>query len=276
MASLKQQIDRAVSVVRERVSLAPQVAIILGSGLGALAGEVRADAVIPYAEIPGFPRSTVEGHAGNLLVGRLEGRAVAVMQGRAHFYEGYSLADVVFPVRVIRALGARVLLVSNAAGGINRLWSSGDLMIIADHINFMGSNPLMGPNDPDLGPRFPDMSQAYDPDLIALAERAALAEGIAIRKGVYAGVHGPSYETPAELRMLRGWGADAVGMSTVPEVIAARHMGMRVLGITAITDMATGEQIKTVTHEDVMAVAREIEPKFIRVVKRIVREMKLP
>ncbi|TMJ10944.1 MAG: purine-nucleoside phosphorylase [Bacillati bacterium ANGP1] len=276
MASLKQQIDRAVSVVRERVSLAPQVAIILGSGLGALAGEVRADAVVPYAEIPGFPRSTVEGHAGNLLVGRLEGRAVAVMQGRAHFYEGYSLADVVFPVRVIRALGARVLLVSNAAGGINRLWSSGDLMIIADHINFMGSNPLMGPNDPDLGPRFPDMSQAYDPDLIALAERAALAEGIAIRKGVYAGVHGPSYETPAELRMLRGWGADAVGMSTVPEVIAARHMGMRVLGITAITDMATGEQIKTVTHEDVMAVAREIEPKFIRVVKRIVREMKLP
>ena len=276
MASLKQQIDRAVSVVRERVSLAPQVAIILGSGLGALAGEVRADAVVPYAEIPGFPRSTVEGHAGNLLVGRLEGRAVAVMQGRAHFYEGYSLADVVFPVRVIRALGARVLLVSNAAGGINRLWSSGDLMIIADHINFMGSNPLMGPNDPDLGPRFPDMSQAYDPDLIALAERAALAEGIAIRKGVYAGVHGPSYETPAELRMLRGWGADAVGMSTVPEAIAARHMGMRVLGITAITDMATGEQIKTVTHEDVMAVAREIEPKFIRVVKRIVREMKLP
>jgi len=276
VASLKQQIDRAVSVVRERVSLAPQVAIILGSGLGALAGEVRADAVVPYAEIPGFPRSTVEGHAGNLLVGRLEGRAVAVMQGRAHFYEGYSLADVVFPVRVIRALGARVLLVSNAAGGINRLWSSGDLMIIADHINFMGSNPLMGPNDPDLGPRFPDMSQAYEPDLIALAERAALAEGIAIRKGVYAGVHGPSYETPAELRMLRGWGADAVGMSTVPEVIAARHMGMRVLGITAITDMATGEQIKTVTHEDVMAVAREIEPKFIRVVKRIVREMKLP
>ena len=270
---LKQQIDRAVSVVRRRTSLTPQVAIILGSGLGALAGEVRADAVVPYAEIPGFPRSTVEGHAGNLLVGRLEGRAVAVMQGRAHFYEGYSLADVVFPVRVMRALGAPVLLVSNAAGGINRLWSSGDLMIIADHINFMGSNPLMGPNDPDLGPRFPDMSQAYEPELIALAERAALAEGIPIRKGVYAGVHGPSYETPAELRMLRVWGADAVGMSTVPEVIAARHMAMRVLGITAITDMATGEQVKTVTHEDVIAAARELEPKFIRLVKRIVKEM---
>ncbi|TMI75195.1 MAG: purine-nucleoside phosphorylase [Bacillati bacterium ANGP1] len=270
---LKQQIDRAVSVVRRRTSLTPQVAIILGSGLGALASEVSADAVIPYGEIPGFPRSTVEGHAGNLIVGRLEGKAVAAMQGRAHFYEGYSLADVVFPVRVMRALGAPVLLVSNAAGGINRLWSSGDLMIIADHINFMGSNPLMGPNDPDLGPRFPDMSQAYEPELIALAERAALAEGIPIRKGVYAGVHGPSYETPAELRMLRVWGADAVGMSTVPEVIAARHMAMRVLGITAITDMATGEQVKTVTHEDVIAAARELEPKFIRLVKRIVKEM---
>jgi len=270
---LKQQIDRAVSVVRRRTSLTPQVAIILGSGLGALASEVSADTIIPYGEIPGFPRSTVEGHAGNLIVGRLEGKAVAAMQGRAHFYEGYSLADVVFPVRVMRALGAPVLLVSNAAGGINRLWSSGDLMIIADHINFMGSNPLMGPNDPDLGPRFPDMSQAYEPELIALAERAALAEGIPIRKGVYAGVHGPSYETPAELRMLRVWGADAVGMSTVPEVIAARHMAMRVLGITAITDMATGEQVKTVTHEDVIAAARELEPKFIRLVKRIVKEM---
>ena len=270
---LKQQIDRAVSVVRRRTSLTPQVAIILGSGLGGLASEVSADTIIPYGEIPGFPRSTVEGHAGNFIVGRLEGKAVVAMQGRAHFYEGYSLADVVFPVRVMRALGAPVLLVSNAAGGINRLWSSGDLMIIADHINFTGSNPLMGPNDPDLGPRFPDMSQAYEPELIALAERAALAEGIPIRKGVYAGVHGPSYETPAELRMLRVWGADAVGMSTVPEVIAARHMAMRVLGITAITDMATGEQVKTVTHEDVIAVARELEPKFIRLVKRIVKEM---
>ena len=270
---LKQQIDRAVSVVRRRTSLTPQVAIILGSGLGALASEVSADTIIPYGEIPGFPRSTVEGHAGNLIVGRLEGKGVVAMQGRAHFYEGYSLADVVFPVRVMRALRAPVLLVSNAAGGINRLWSSGDLMIIADHINFMGSNPLMGPNDPDLGPRFPDMSQAYEPELIALAERAALAEGIPIRKGVYAGVHGPSYETPAELRMLRVWGADAVGMSTVPEVIAARHMAMRVLGITAITDMATGEQVKTVTHEDVIAAARELEPKFIRLVKRIVKEM---
>lgn len=272
---LKQQVENAAAFVRQRTTLTPHLAIILGSGLGPLAGEIRADATIPYAEIPGFPQPTVEGHAGNLIVGRLEGKAVVAMQGRAHFYEGYALAQIVFPTRVMRALGAQVLLVSNAAGGINRQWHAGDLMIIADHINFFGTNPLIGPNDADLGPRFPDMSQAYDPALIALAERAALAEAISIRKGVYAGVPGPSYETPAELRMLRGWGADAVGMSTVPEVIAARHMGMRVLGLTAVTDMATGERIVTISHDEVIAVAKEIEPRFIRLVKRIVREMDL-
>ncbi len=272
---LRQQIEQAAALVRGRARVSPDLAIILGSGLGALAGEIRAEATIPYAEIPGFPRATVEGHAGNLIAGRLEGKAVVAMQGRVHYYEGRPLADVVFPVRVMRALGARVLLVSNAAGGINRQWSAGDLMIISDHINFMGGNPLMGPNDPALGPRFSDMSQAYDPVLIALAERAAASEGIAVRKGIYVGVHGPSYETPAELRMLRGWGADAVGMSTVPEVIAARHMGMRVLGITAVTDMATGEHVAPVSHEEVIAVARQVEPAFIRLVKRIVREMTL-
>lgn len=273
--SLRQQIENAATFVRSRTSVRPNLAIILGSGLGALAGEIKADATIPYAEIPGFPRVTVEGHAGNLIIGRLESKLAVAMQGRAHYYEGHTLADVVFPVRVMRALGAQVLLVSNAAGGLNRQWSAGDLMIIADHINFLGGNPLMGPNDPALGPRFPDMSQAYDPELIALAERAARAEDILVRKGIYVAVHGPSYETPAELRMLRGWGADAVGMSTVPEVIAARHMAMRVLGITAITDMATGEQIEAVTHEGVIAVAKAIEPTFIRLVKRIVREMTL-
>jgi len=270
---LRERLNAAVSYIGTRARTTPQVAIILGSGLGALAEQIDAEARLPYAEIPGFPESTVEGHAGRLIVGTLEGKTVVAMQGRVHFYEGYTLADVVFPVRVMRRLGAAVLLVSNAAGGINRQWHRGDLMIIADHINFMGSNPLIGPNDPLLGPRFPDMSQAYDPELIALAERAALAEGIPIRKGVYVGVHGPSYETPAELRMLGRWGADAVGMSTVPEVIAARHMGMRVLGITAITDMATGEQVLPVSHEEVMAAARELEPRFIRLVRRIVREM---
>lgn len=273
--STREQIEQAAAFVRQRTKVRPQIALILGSGLGALAGEIEADAAISYAEVPHFPRSTVEGHTGRLVLGRLEGKAVVAMQGRVHFYEGYPLQAVVFPVRVMRALGAGALLVSNAAGGINRQWNRGDLMIIADHINFFGSNPLIGPNDSDLGPRFPDMSQPYDPEFIALAERAALAESIPIRKGVYVGVHGPSYETLAELRMLGRWGADAVGMSTVPEVIAARHMGMRVLGITAITDMATGEQVAQVTHEEVIAAAREVEPKFIRLVKRIVREMTL-
>lgn len=273
--NVREQIDQAAAFVRQRTKVKPQIGMILGSGLGGLAREIDADAAIPYAEIPNFPRSTVEGHSGQLVLGRLEGKPVVAMQGRVHFYEGYTLQQVVFPVRVMRALGAGVLLVSNAAGGINRQWYRGDLMIIADHINFFGSNPLIGPNDPDLGPRFPDMSQPYDPEFIALAERAATADGITVRKGVYVGVHGPSYETPAELRMLGRWGADAVGMSTVPEVIAARHMGMRVLGITAITDMATGEQVQQVTHEEVMAVAKEVEPKFIRLVRRIVREMRV-
>ncbi|MBI2972199.1 MAG: purine-nucleoside phosphorylase [Armatimonadetes bacterium] len=273
--NVREQIDQAAAFVRQRTKVKPQIGMILGSGLGALAREIDADAAIPYAEIPNFPRSTVEGHSGQLVLGRLEGKPVVAMQGRVHFYEGYTLQQVVFPVRVMRALGAGVLLVSNAAGGINRQWYRGDLMIIADHINFFGSNPLIGPNDPDLGPRFPDMSQPYDPEFVALVERAATAEGITVRKGVYVGVHGPSYETPAELRMLGRWGADAVGMSTVPEVIAARHIGMRVLGITAITDMATGEQVQQVTHEEVMAVAKEVEPKFIRLVKRIVREMQM-
>ncbi len=271
--SIHEQVEAAATFIRARTKVAPRIALILGSGLGALAGEIQVDATIPYGEIPAFPRSTVEGHAGQLVLGRLEGKAVAAMQGRVHFYEGYPLAQVVFPIRVMRALGAAVLIVSNAAGGINRQWRAGDLMIIADHINFMGTNPLMGPNESVLGPRFPDMSAAYDRELVELAERTALGEGILIRKGIYVGVPGPSYETPAELRMLARWGADAVGMSTVPEVIAARHMGMRVLGITAITDMATGEQVQAVTHEEVIAVAKQVEPKFIRLVKRVVREM---
>lgn len=273
--TLGEQINQASSFVRQRTKIKPKIALILGSGLGALAHEIEAEATLPYAEIPNFPPSTVEGHSGQFVVGQLEGKAVVAMAGRVHFYEGYTMQQVVFPIRVMHALGAEALIVSNAAGGINRQWHRGDLMIIADHINFFGTNPLIGPNDPDLGPRFPDMSQPYDPEFIALAERSAASDGAVIRKGVYVGVSGPSYETLAELRMLRGWGADAVGMSTVPEVIAARHLGMRVLGITAITDMATGEQVQQVTHEEVIAVAKEVEPKFIRLVKRIVREMQL-
>lgn len=260
----------AAGAIRRSVARTPEVAVILGSGLGALASEVSADAAIAYKEIPHFPCPRVEGHAGRLVVGTLEGRSVAVMQGRAHFYEGYSMAEVVFPVRVLHALGARVLIVSNAAGGLNRQWQAGDLMVITDHINFMGANPLVGPNEAELGPRFPDMSAAYDKDLVALTETAALGLGITLRRGIYVGVSGPSYETPAELRMLARWGADAVGMSTVHEVIAARHAGMRVLGLTAITDMATGEAVAPVTHEEVLAVARGLEPRFVRLVRRII------
>lgn len=252
----------------------PEVAIILGSGLGGLADEVSAEVTIGYGEIPHFPSPGVEGHAGRLVTGTLEGRLVAVMQGRAHFYEGHTMAEVAFPVRVLRALGAGILVVTNAAGGLNRQWHTGDLMVISDHINFMGTNPLIGPNEPELGPRFPDMSAAYDRELVAVAEAAALDLGMPLRKGIYVGVSGPSYETPAELRMLARWGADAVGMSTVHEVIAARHAGMRVLGLTAITDMATGEVVGQVSHEEVLAAARDIEPRFLRLARRIIASLR--
>jgi purine-nucleoside phosphorylase len=263
----------AATAIRERADRTPDAAIILGSGLGALADHVRADAVIPFAEIPHFPRTGVEGHYGRLVVGTLDDRVVAVMQGRAHLYEGHTIAEVAFPVRVLAALGAPVLIVTNASGGLNRHFAAGDLMVIADHINFMGTNPLIGPNEDELGPRFPDMSDAYDPSLIALAEAAALEVGIPLRKGVYIGVLGPSFETPAELRMMARWGADAVGMSTVHEVVTARHIGMRVLGLSAIADMATGEGQVKVTHEGVLATGRRIEPQFVRLVRRIVSRL---
>lgn len=260
----------AAEVVRRQWNLTPGVGIILGSGLGALADHLDAAARVPYREIPHFPQPQVEGHRGQLVLGALEGRPVAVMQGRPHFYEGYAMAEVVFPVRVLHALGARTLIVTNAAGGLNRLYRAGDLMVIVDHINFMGTNPLVGPNEDDLGTRFPDMSAAYDPALVALAEEAAVALGIPLRRGVYLGVSGPSYETPAELRLMARWGADAVGMSTVHEVITARHAGMRVLGFSAIADMATGEVVASVTHEDVLTVMRRLEPDFVRLVRRVV------
>ncbi len=266
------RVAEAAAFVRTRTRIQPRLAVILGSGLGALADAVERDATLPYREIPHFPVSTAAGHAGNLVLGILEGKPVVVMQGRVHFYEGYAMEQVIFPVRVMRELGAGTLLVSNAAGGLNRQWDAGDLMVIADHINFM-TNPLIGPNEEAFGPRFPDMARPYDPDLVRLAERVAVEERVPLRRGVYVGVSGPSYETAAELRMLARWGADAVGMSTVPEVIAARQMGMRVLGFSAITDMATGEVVESVTHEAVLAVARELEPRFVRLVRRIIRQM---
>lgn len=261
----------AVEAIRRRAPRRPGIAIVLGSGLGALADEV-ADAVrIAYGEIPGWARSTTPGHAGELVVGRLAGRDVAVMRGRLHYYEGYDMAAVTFPVRVLRAWGVDTLLLTNACGGLNPAWSAGDLMVVADHINLMGANPLRGANDDSLGPRFPDMVDAYTPALRALAHSVDAG----LREGVYAAVAGPNYETPAELRMLRSLGADAVGMSTVPEVLAARHAGMRILAVATVTDMATGipGQIEHVSHEAVVEVANRAGARLGRVISGVVARL---
>jgi purine-nucleoside phosphorylase len=254
----------------------PQVGIILGSGLGSLADEVRTVASIPYGEVPGFPPSSVIGHAGRLVLGELEGKRVAVMQGRFHFYEGHPMQQVTLPVRVLKELGIEVLMVTNAAGGLNPDFQAGDLMLIEDHINmlgFGGANPLLGPNDPDLGPRFPAMNPAYDPELRRLALQTAKECNIPLRQGVYIVLAGPNYETPAELRMLRQWGADAVGMSTVPEVIVARHAGIRVVGISNITNMALGDSLEPVNHDEVLAVADQSRPRFVTLMKALVRKL---
>jgi purine-nucleoside phosphorylase len=255
------------------------VAIILGSGLGALAGEVEAVASIPYAEIPGFAQSSVVGHAGRLVAGTLEGTRVLVMQGRLHYYEGHTLQQATFPVRVIRALGAETLIVTNAAGGLNPDLQAGDLMLITDHINMLGwggQNPLIGPNDPELGERFPAMDAAYDPRLLETAEEAAVACNLLVRRGVYIVLAGPNYETRAELRALRMLGADAVGMSTVPEVLVARHGGMKVLGISNITNMALADSDTPADHKEVLQVAAESQPRFVSLMKEIVGRLGRP
>ena len=261
-----EQVERAADVVRSRFGREPDVAVILGTGLGALAGRVAVEASIDYADIPGFPLSTVESHAGRLLCGTLAGKTVVAMQGRFHRYEGYSLAQVTFPVRVLRALGARVLVVSNACGGMHPLWAPGDLMLIADHINLLGDNPLIGPNDDRLGPRFPDMSEPYDGQLRAIARAVALEHGITLHEGVYVAVPGPNLETRAEYRFLRGIGADVVGMSTVPEVIVAIHGGMRVLGISIITDQCLPDALEPASVEKIIAVASRAEPNLTTLV----------
>jgi purine-nucleoside phosphorylase len=266
-------IAEAVRAVQARTTLVPDVAVILGTGLGGLTGEIRGATRIPYQEIPGFPLSTVETHAGQLLLGTLGGRNVAAMQGRFHRYEGYSLQQIVFPVRVLRALGARVLIVSNAGGGMHPLWHPGELMLIADHINLLGDNPLVGPNDDSLGPRFPDMSEPYDAGLRALARAVALERGIPLREGVYVAVSGPNLETRAEYRMLRTLGADVVGMSTVPEVIAAVHAGMRVLGVSIITDQCLPDALEPATVERIIAVARGAEPQLSILIRGVLERM---
>jgi purine-nucleoside phosphorylase len=264
--SLFDRIQEAAGVVRQRTRLRPDIAIVLGTGLGGLAAEMTVEAAIPYEEIPGFPLSTVESHAGRLLLGRLGQRPVVAMQGRFHRYEGYDLAAVTFPVRVMHALGARSLFVSNACGGMNPLWSPGDLVLLSDHINLLGDNPLIGANDDRLGPRFPDMSAPYDPELRALARATALELGITLREGVYVAVPGPNLETRAEYRMLRLMGADVVGMSTVPEVIVAAHVGMRTLGISIITDQCLPDALEPADIGRIIATAGRAEPSLTRLI----------
>lgn len=260
-------IDEAVARVRERTDREPEVGVVLGTGLGALVEHIDVAAVLAYEEIPHFPVPTVESHGGRLVFGELEGRSVVAMQGRFHYYEGYSLEQVVFPVRVMQRLGVGKLVVSNACGGMNPLHRRGDLMRIDDHINLIGDNPLRGQNVDELGPRFPDMSEPYDRALGALADRVALDAGIRMHVGVYVAVAGPSLETPAEYRFLRTIGADVVGMSTVPEVIVARHGGMRVLGLSIVTDECFPDALEPVDVEEIIRVAGEAEPRMTRVVR---------
>lgn len=255
--------------LKARMTTQPETAIILGTGLGELAKEIDKEQVIPYTEIPHFPVSTVEGHAGCLIFGKLGGKDILAMEGRFHYYEGYDMKQVTFPIRVMRELGIKTLFVSNAAGGTNPAFEIGDLMIITDQINFMPENPLRGANIPQ-GPRFPDMGHAYDPQLIQLADAIADENGIKVQHGVYLATQGPTYETPSEYRMFARWGADAVGMSTVPEVIVARHCGIRCFGISIITDLGGMEEVVLITHEDVQKAAAEAQPRMATIMGEMI------
>jgi purine-nucleoside phosphorylase len=272
-ATLYDRVQSAAEVVRGRSALEPEIAIILGTGLGALAREIDVEAEVPYERIPGFPLSTVESHAGKLLIGRLGRKPVVAMQGRFHRYEGYDLQQVTFPVRVLHALGARTLVVSNACGGMHPLWAAGDLVLLSDHINLLGDNPLVGPNDERLGSRFPDMSAPYDPELRALARQVAVELGIVLREGVYVAVAGPNLETRAEYRMLRAMGADVVGMSTVPEVIVAAHEGMRTIGISIITDQCLPDALEPADISRIIATAGRAEPQLTRLITHLLERL---
>jgi purine-nucleoside phosphorylase len=266
-------VQAAAAVVRDKFPEPPKAAVILGTGLGQLATEIDVRATIDYSDIPGFPLSTVESHDGRLLCGTLGGKPVVVMQGRFHRYEGYTLQQVTFPLRVLRALGAETLIVSNACGAMNPLWLAGDLMLIADHINLLGDNPLIGPNDDRLGPRFPDMSATYDEALRADARAVAAELRIPLREGVYVAVSGPNLETRAEYRFLRGIGADVVGMSTVPEVIVAVHAGMRVLGFSIVTDLCLPDALEPATVERIIGMANRAQPSLTRLVRGVLERL---
>ena len=261
---------RAAKFILARTKLRPKIALVLGSGLGAFADELHSPTRIPYPKIPSFPRSTVAGHAGRLVIGKLGNLPVAVMQGRVHLYEGYSPQEVAFPIRVLGRLGIRSVILTNAAGAINRDYSQGALVLIRDHLNLQGANPLMGPNDDRFGVRFPDMSQAYAPEFREIARCEAQRHGILIHEGIYAGLRGPSFETPAEIRFLETVGADLVGMSTVLEVIAARHMNIRALGISCVTNMASGILDQPLTHAEVMETGERVKSQFIALLHAVI------
>lgn len=266
-------VQEATRAVRSRWAGTPRVGIVLGTGLGGLAEEIDSEARIPYPEIPFFPRSTVESHKGQLVCGRLGGQTVVAMEGRFHLYEGYTAAQVTFPIRVMKELGCRYLFVSNAAGGLNPFHAKGDLVVIEDHINLLGMNPLIGPNDERLGVRFPDMIEPYDRGLQKLALQAALESNIVAHRGVYVAVTGPNLETRAEYRFLRGIGADVVGMSTIPEVLVAVHAGLRVLGFSIVTDLCLPDALAPVSVEEIIAVAREAEAKLRTIVSRVLERL---
>jgi purine-nucleoside phosphorylase len=270
--TLLADLGEAVRVIQSHTPLRPAIGLVLGSGLGAFARSLEKATAIPYGEIPHFPVSTAVGHTGELVVGHCLGVPVAVMAGRAHYYEGYTMPQVVFPVRVLGRMGVKTIIFTNAAGSVNVNYKPGELMVLSDHINLMGANPMIGPNDDQLGQRFFDMTEPYDPHLREIAEKACWKAGVTVRKGVYIALTGPSYETPAEIRMCRTLGADAVGMSTVPEVIAARHMGLRVLGISCITNMAAGVSKKPLDHREVLEVGEKVKAGLIDVLGRIIQE----
>lgn len=268
-------IEKAFSYIKNKIPAYPEIGVILGTGLGSLAEHIEGPILIDYKDIPEFPVSTVEGHAGRLIYGTLEGKKVIAMQGRFHYYEGYNMKEITLPIRVMSKLGIKILAVSNACGGLNKEFNAGDIMLIEDHINLIGSNPLIGPNLEEFGPRFPDMSEVYDKKLIKLCVNIAKQIGITIQKGVYCAISGPNYLTKAELKMLITIGANAVGMSTIPEAIVAKHSGIKVLGLSCITDMAIPDTLVPLSHEDVVKVAELTKPKFVNLVKHFIKEVQL-
>jgi len=272
-SDLYSRANHAARTIRARATTEPRIAIVLGSGLGGFADEFEGAVAVPYREIPGFVSSTAQGHAGRLVIGTVENIPVLAMQGRVHLYEGYSLEEVTFPIRTFKLLGIDTLILTNAAGGIDVQLTQGALMVISDHLNLMGANPLRGVNDERFGPRFPDMSEVYSRELQEMVTEESRVLGITVRRGIYAALMGPSYETPAEIHMLRAFGADAVGMSTVPEAIVARHMGMNVVGISCITNMAAGISEQTINHEEVMETGEKVRATFTQLLRRIITKL---